>query len=121
MRSARRGRAWRPLFVLGTVNTAVPFLLFAWAETRITSSLAGILQAAAPIFTVLIAVGLGLERVGGRRLAGFLVGLAGVALLLGSPGGGGLLAALSIVLAAFCYASGAAFASPEARRASSRW
>lgn len=109
LRQARA--AWRPLFVLGTVNTAVPFLLFAWAETRITSSLAGILQASAPIFTIIIAVGLGLERVGGRRLAGFLVGLAGVALLLGSPGGGGLLAALSIVLAAFCYACGAAFAS----------
>jgi drug/metabolite transporter (DMT)-like permease len=76
--------------VIGTVNTAIPFLLFAWAETRIDSSLAGILQGAAPIFTVLIAVGLGLERVGGRRLAGFLVGFAGVALLLGSPGGGGI-------------------------------
>lgn len=103
--------AWWALIALGVVNTAVPFLLFAWAETRITSSLAGILQAAAPIFTVLIAVGLGLERVGGRRLAGFLVGFAGVALLLGSPGGGGILAALAVVLAAFCYACGATFAS----------
>jgi len=108
---AQARAAWRPLFVLGTVNTAVPFLLFAWAETRITSSLAGLLQGAAPIFTVLIAVGLGLERVGSRRLAGFLVGFAGVAILVGSPGGGGLLAALAIVLAAFCYAVGSTFAS----------
>src|SRR5262249_7132244 len=91
--------------------TAMPFLLFAWAETRITSSLAGILQAAAPIFTVLIAVGLGFERVGGRRLAGFLVGFAGVALLLGSPGGGGILAAPAVLLAASCYACGGIFAS----------
>jgi drug/metabolite transporter (DMT)-like permease len=103
--------AWWALLFLGVVNTAVPFLLFSWSETRITSSLAAILQAAAPIFTVLIAVLLGLERVGGRRLAGFLVGLAGVALLLGSPGGGGVLAALAVVLAAFCYACGATFAS----------
>jgi drug/metabolite transporter (DMT)-like permease len=102
---------WWALVVIGTVNTAIPFLLFAWAETRIDSSLAGILQGAAPIFTVLIAVGLGLERVGGRRLAGFLVGFAGVALLLGSPGGGGIVAALAVVLAAFCYACGATFAS----------
>jgi len=108
---AQARAAWRPLFVLGTVNTAVPFLLFAWAETRITSSLAGLLQGAAPIFTVLIAVGLGLERVGSRRLAGFLVGFAGVAILVGSPGGVGLLAALAIVLAAFCYAVGSTFAS----------
>jgi drug/metabolite transporter (DMT)-like permease len=102
---------WWALAVIGTVNTAIPFLLFALAETRIDSSLAGILQGAAPIFTVLIAVGLGLERVGGRRLAGFLVGFAGVALLLGLPGGGGIVAALAVVLAAFCYACGATFAS----------
>jgi drug/metabolite transporter (DMT)-like permease len=108
---AQARAAWRPLIVLGTVNTAVPFLLFAWAETHIDSGLAGLLQGAAPIFTVLIAVGLGLERVGGRRLAGFLVGFAGVAILVGSPGGGGLLAALAIVLAAFCYAVGSTFAS----------
>jgi drug/metabolite transporter (DMT)-like permease len=105
--------AWWALLFLGAVNTAVPFLLFSWSETRITSSLAAILQAAAPIFTVLIAVVLGLERVGGRRLAGFLAGLAGVALLLGSPGGGGLSAALAVVLAAFCYACGATFASRQ--------
>ena len=109
LRQARA--AWWALIVLGIVNTAVPFILFSWSETRITSSLAAILQAAAPIFTVLIAVALGLERVGGRRLAGFLVGFAGVALLLGSPGGGGILAALAVVLAAFCYACGATFAS----------
>jgi drug/metabolite transporter (DMT)-like permease len=115
---AGRGRAlgqartyWWALIVVGTVNTAIPFLLFSWAETRITSSLAGILQAAAPIFTVMLAVGLGLERVGGRRLAGFLIGFAGVALLLGSPGGGGLVAALAVVVAAFCYACGSTFAS----------
>jgi drug/metabolite transporter (DMT)-like permease len=111
-RALRQARSsWWPLVVIGTVNTAIPFLLFAWAETSIDSSLAGILQAAAPIFTVLIAVGLGFERVGGRRLAGFLVGFAGVALLLGSPGGGKIVAALAVVLAAFCYACGATFAS----------
>jgi drug/metabolite transporter (DMT)-like permease len=108
---AQAREAWLALLLLGTVNTAVPFLLFSWSETRITSSLAAILQAAAPIFAVLIAVALGLERVGGRRLGGFLVGFAGVALLLGSPGGGGLLPALAVVLAAFGYACGATFAS----------
>ena len=43
------------------------------------------------------------------KLAGVLLGLAGVALLVGSPGGGGLLAALAVVLAAFGYACGATF------------
>jgi drug/metabolite transporter (DMT)-like permease len=111
-RALRQAReAWWGLLFVGVVNTAVPFLLFSWSETRITSSLAAILQAATPVFAVLIGVVLGLERIGGRRLAGFLVGFAGVALLLGSPGGGGVLAALAVVLAAFCYACGATFAS----------
>ena len=102
---------WLRLCILGLVNTAAPFLLISWAETRIDSGLAAILQAAAPIFSVLIATRIGDERVGGHRLAGVLVGLAGVALLVGSPGGGGLLAALAVVLAALAYASGASFGS----------
>jgi drug/metabolite transporter (DMT)-like permease len=104
--------AWWALIVLGAINTAGPFLLFAWAETRITSSLAAILQAAAPIFTFLLGIKLGAERVEGPRLAGVLLGLAGVVLLVGSPGNtGGLTAALAVVLAAFGYACGATFTS----------
>ena len=95
------------LVVLGLVNTAIPFLLISWAETRIDSGLAAILQAAAPIFSAVIATRFGHDRVTGYRLAGVLIGLAGVALLVGSPGGGGLLAALAVVLAALAYATAA--------------
>jgi len=109
LREARK--AWRRLAVLGIVNTAIPFLLIAWAETRIDSGLAAILQAAAPIFTATLATRFGDEHIGGGRLAGVLVGLAGVALLVGSPGPGGLLAALAMVLAALAYACGATFGS----------
>ena len=115
-RRARRapagaGALGRCCSALGAINTAIPFLLFAWAETRITSSLAGILQAAAPIFTVMLGARFLHERVGGTRLAGVADRAAlGVALLVGSPGGGGTLAALAVVLAAFGYASGAVFA-----------
>jgi drug/metabolite transporter (DMT)-like permease len=105
------GAAWWALILLGAVNTAAPFALFSWAETRIDSSLAAILQAAAPIFTVLLAVRFGGERIGGARLVGILLGAAGVALLVGAPGGGNLVAALAVVLAAFCYACGATFTS----------
>jgi drug/metabolite transporter (DMT)-like permease len=99
------------LVVLGLVNTTIPFLLISWAETRLDSGLAAILQAAAPIFSAVIATRFGSDRVTGYRLAGVLIGLAGVALLVGSPGGGGLLAALAVVLAAFAYASAANFGS----------
>lgn len=102
---------WRRLIVLGLVNTTIPFLLISWAETRLDSGLAAILQAAAPIFSALIATRFGNDPVTGYRLAGVLIGLAGVALLVGSPGGGGLLAALAVVLAALAYACGASFGS----------
>ncbi len=108
---AAAGSAWKGLVGLGVVNTAVPFLLIAWAETRIDSGLAAILQAAAPIFSAVIVTRLGDDRVRGLRLVGVLVGLAGVAVLVGSPGRGGLLAALAVVLAALAYACGASFGS----------
>lgn len=110
-RGLRQAREhWPSLLVLGAVNTAIPFLLFAWAETRITSSLAGILQAAGPIFTVILAYVFLHERLAATALAGVAVGGLGVVLLVGAPGGGGALAALAVVLAAFGYACGAVLA-----------
>ncbi len=102
---------WGRLIMLGLVNTAIHFLLISWAETRIDSGLAAILQAAAPIFSAIIVIRFGHERVTGYRLAGVLIGFAGVALLVGSPGKGGLLAALAVVLAALAYACGATLGS----------
>lgn len=98
---------WWQIALLGFVNTAAPFLLISWAETRIDSGLAGILQAAAPIFSAVITTRFGSDRVTGSRLVGVLVGFAGVGLLVGSPGRGGVLAALAVVLAALGYATGA--------------
>ena len=103
--------AWRALVLLGLVNTAAPFVLISWAETRIDSSLAAILQAAAPIFGAVIGIRFGHDRVAGRRLLGVFVGFAGVALLVGAPGKGGIVAALAVVLAALGYACGASFGS----------
>src|SRR4029079_8235316 len=47
------------LATLGLLNNALPFWLFGFAETRISSGLAGVIQAAAPIFNVLLAIRLG--------------------------------------------------------------
>ena len=41
-----------PCVVLGALNNAVPYWLIAFAETRIDSGLAAVIQAAAPILTV---------------------------------------------------------------------
>ena len=43
----------RPLLVLGALNNALPFWLLGFAETRLDSGLTAVIQAAAPIFTVL--------------------------------------------------------------------
>ena len=103
------------LVVLGVLNSAIPFALISWAETRIDSGLAAILQTAAPLFTVMIATRMGHERVAGGRLAGFLVGFVGVALLVGAHARGGLTPALAVILAALAYSAAGIFAARRLR------
>ena len=102
--------AWRRLAVLGVVNSAVPFTALSWSETRIDSGLAAILQAVAPLFTALILVRVGSDRVTGRRLFGIVVGFLGVALLVGvHSAGGDAPAALGVVFTGLCYAAGGVY------------
>lgn len=99
--------AWLWLVVVALVNTAVPFWLLSWSETRIDSGLASILQAAVPMFSALLAFGFFREvRVVGVRLAGLGLGFVGVALLVGAQPHGKLLAAFAVVGVAFFYATG---------------
>ena len=100
-------RAWWPMVVVGLFNTAIPFWFLSWAETRLDSGLAAIIQASAPIFVALLAaVFFREERSTGLRLVGVLVGFVGVALLVGAQPSGDVLAALAVVLMAACYAFG---------------
>ncbi|HLY94134.1 MAG TPA: DMT family transporter, partial [Gaiellaceae bacterium] len=101
----RENAAW--LVVVALVNTAVPFWLLSWGETRIDSGLASILQAAVPIFNAVIAFGFFHEvRVTGLRLVGIVIGFVGVALLVGAQPSGKILGALAVVGMAFCYGVG---------------
>jgi drug/metabolite transporter (DMT)-like permease len=98
---------WRALALVGLLNTAVPFWLLSWGETRIDSGLASIIQASVPIFNALVAFGFFHEqRVTGRRLVGVAVGFVGVALLVGAQPQGKILGALAVVGMAACYAVG---------------
>jgi drug/metabolite transporter (DMT)-like permease len=95
---------WVWLVVVALVNTAIPFWLLSWGETRIDSGLASILQASVPIFNALIAfVAFREVRVTGSRLVGVAVGFVGVALLVGAQPEGKVLGALAVVGMAFCY------------------
>jgi len=99
------------LVVIAAVQVAGPFLLIALGEQEISSALAGILIATAPIFTAILAIWVDHEeRSQGLRLAGVGVGLGGVVLLLGVDLGGSgtaLLGGLAVVLAGLGYAIGA--------------
>ena len=98
---------WRWLVIVGIVNTALPFWLLSWGETRIDSGLASIIQASVPIFNAVIAYAFfHEERVTGRRLLGVAIGFVGVALLVGAQPSGKLLGALAVVGMALCYATG---------------
>src|SRR3954447_21557766 len=100
-------RKWQWLVVVGIVNTAVPFWLLSWGETRIDSGLASIIQGAVPIFNALLAFAFFREeRVTGLRLVGLGIGCVGVALLVGAQPQGKLLGALAVVAMALCYAIG---------------
>ena len=101
----------RPIVVIGLLNSAIPFWSLSWAETRIDSGLAAVIQASAPLFTALLALRFSrTERVTGARLAGLLVGFVGVVLLVGAQPRGEVVAALAVVFSALCYAAAALYA-----------
>ena len=108
-------RPWlRPLALLGLGNTAVPFFLIAWGQQYIDSGLASIFNASAPLFTALFAIGYDRsQRASGLRLAGILLGFAGVVLLVGFELSGGeraVLGGLAVVAASACYGIGGLYA-----------
>jgi drug/metabolite transporter (DMT)-like permease len=106
---AARGRVGTVVLV-GAVQVAGPFLLIAVGEEEITSALAGILVATAPIFTAVLAIWVDHEeRSEGIRLLGIVIGIAGVTALFGidlSGSGSAVLGGLAVVLAGLGYAVG---------------
>jgi len=72
---------WRPLLVVGLVNSALPFALYALAALALSTGLLSIFNATSPLWGALIAwVWLG-DRPGAARSFGLLIGFAGVAWL----------------------------------------
>ena len=80
----RSRSTWRDFVVMGLLNNVVPFALIVWGQSQITGGLASILNATTPLFTVLLANVLTQdERLSSNKLIGVLLGLVGVALLIG--------------------------------------
>ncbi|MBR3190421.1 DMT family transporter [Bosea sp. (in: a-proteobacteria)] len=76
-----RKPGWLILFTLAEISG--PWFLIGFAETRVTSSLAGLIIALTPIIAAILGVVLSQERPGAGRLIGLGLGLAGVVALLG--------------------------------------
>ncbi len=106
---------WKNYFVMGLINNVIPFSLIVWGESKVAPGLAAVLNATTPFFTVLIAHAFTAnERLSWNRLTGALIGLLGVAALVGIDSikslGGDLIMQLAIVLAAVFYGFSAVWA-----------
>jgi len=102
------------LLLLGLLHAAAPFALIATAELRLTASMAAVLLAAQPLFVVLLSVVWLGDRLSTARGIGLLLGMVGVAVLVGwGPGGmdtAALLSAGAVLLGALLYAAGSLYA-----------
>ena len=103
-------RHWRKFLVVGLVNSAVPFLLFAFAAVHIPASYSVILNTASPMFAALLSVVWLGERLTAMRGIGLATGAAGVALVTGAgpfvPDEMFGWAIAACLCAALCYAAG---------------
>lgn len=88
---------WKPLAAYTLAEIAVPWWLLSDAETRLSSSLSGLLVASMPIVMAVLAALIRLEAFTPRRVFGLVVGLAGVGVLLAPGLSGGNAAAIAEV------------------------
>ena len=104
---------WRPIFVVGVVNSALPFLCFSYAALSITAGLSAIFNAASPLFGAVIAWLWLKDRLTPQRMLGLAIGFSGVLWLAWDkasfkPGGSGW-AVIACVAATLCYGLAANF------------
>ncbi|WP_437179360.1 DMT family transporter [Pontibacter liquoris] len=98
---------WKYLLGSGMLGNFIPAFLFAYAETRLASGLAGVLNSLTALFTLLVGALFFRQAITWMRMVGILIGIAGTVLLIFSGNGSGDLDnkyyGLYIVLATICY------------------
>lgn len=101
-------RHWPALLAFAAIEIALPWVLLAAAETRISSSLTGLLIATVPLVATVIALTTGTrERPSLQTGLGLVLGMAGVAAIVGvSVEGASVIPIAEVVLVAVCYAVG---------------
>ena len=98
---------WKQLLTLGVINNLIPAILFAIAETNMTSSLAGMLNSLTPVFTIIVGVFFYKVKINFPMAIGLSLGLIG-SVVLSLVGASGALGefnhyALLIILATLLY------------------
>lgn len=82
-RLPRERAVWGHLVVLAVVNCVAPYLLFAWAEQYVSSSLASIYNATTPIMTaIMVTLAFHVEKLSGSQVFGVVVGILGVVVII---------------------------------------
>ena len=101
-------RLWLHLTWIAAVNSAIPFVLFAWGAERAPAGIGAITNSMAVMFAALVAFIFYGEQIGQRRAVGMLLGFIGVAVLASDKAAGGSVgpAALAGTSAAFLYGIG---------------
>ena len=94
-----------PLALVGALNSAIPFSLFAFAALSLTAGFASVLNATAPLFGALVAYAWLRESLSPSRVLGLALGFVGVLILVSGRLSlrGDLSAILACLLAALCY------------------
>ena len=102
--------AWKHLTIAGMLMSSIPFVLFAYAQTQVTSALAAIINAVTPITTVIVLlVAFRTEKLKPHVVAGIVIGLVGVLVVLGAWQGFGEnspLAIIAMLIAVILYGIG---------------
>lgn len=95
-------RLWPKLALIGAVNSAVPFVLFAWGAERAPAGIGAITSAMTVLFAALVGFVFFGEKIGGRRALALLGGFAGVSVLAAGKAAG---AGIGWAVAAGCAAA----------------
>ncbi|CAD6559788.1 putative cystine transporter YijE [Paraburkholderia hiiakae] len=113
-----RERAW-PLFVVGILNSAAPFCLFAWAELTLSAGVTSVINATTPLWGAVVAYVWLKDRLSRLRVVGLAIGFAGVLALVwdqvvthagdGASSTSAALAALAALVAAALYGVAASY------------
>ncbi|NML63098.1 DMT family transporter [Massilia sp. RP-1-19] len=105
---------WKHYLILGLLNSAFPFLLFAFAARTLSASVLSVLNATAPMWGALIGALWSRQAISGRSALGLILGTAGVALLVGfdqvTSRPGAAVAIAAALVAAVSYSVASAYA-----------